>query len=138
MSHAYISDKGGKRLFRGAVLALLFTLAFSLFTLSLCSALLLRTESPSRWIALFGVLLPSLSSLLGGIVSSKAGGGGALSGLVFGIAFIGMLFLLSFLFKDGNFSLFKSLVLYTAMLLLSVLGGVLSTRRRPKRHRAKR
>ena len=83
MSHAYISDKKGKGLFRGALLSLLFTLAFSLFALTLSSLLLLRAESPSTWISLIGVLLPALSALFGGAVSSKAGGGGALSGGAF-------------------------------------------------------
>ncbi len=138
MSHAYISDKKGKGLFRGALLALLFSLAFSLFTLTLSSAFLLRTESPSTWISLIGVLLPSLSALFGGIVSSKTGGGGALSGLLFGISFVSVLLLLSFLLEDGAFSLFKSLVLYTAVLLIAVLGGVLGTHKRQKRRRAKR
>ncbi len=138
MSHAYISDKKGKGLFRGALLALLFSLAFSLFTLTLSSAFLLRTESPSTWISLIGVLLPSLSALFGGIVSSKTGGGGALSGLLFGIGFVAVLLLLSFLLEDGAFSLFKSLVLYTAVLLIAVLGGVLGTHKRQKRRRAKR
>jgi len=138
MSHAYISDKKGKGLFRGALLALLFSLAFSLFTLTLSSAFLLRTESPSTWISLIGVLLPSLSALFGGIVSSKTGGGGALSGLLFGIGFVAVLLLLSFLLRDGAFSPFKSLVLYTAVLLIAVLGGVLGTHKRQKRRRAKR
>ena len=138
MSHAYISDKKGKGLFRGALLSLLFTLAFSLFALTLSSLLLLRAESPSTWISLIGVLLPALSALFGGAVSSKAGGGGALSGLLFGIGFVGVLLLLSFLLKGSAFSPLKSLVLYTAMLLIAVLGGVLGTHKRQKRHRSKR
>ena len=138
MSHAYISDKKGKGLFRGALLSLFFALAFSLFALTLSSMLLLRAESPSTWITLVGVLLSALSALFGGIVSSKTGGGGALSGLLFGIPFVAVLLLLSFLLKDGAFSLLKSLVLYTAVLLIAVLGGVLGTHKRQKRRHAKR
>ena len=138
MSHAYISDKKGKGLFKGTLISLLFALAFSLFTLTLSSALLLRAESPSAWISILGALLPALSALFGGTVSSKVGGGGALSGLLFGIGYVSVLLLLSLLLKDGAFSPTKSLVLYTAMLLVAVLGGVLGMGRRQKRRRAKR
>ena len=84
-----------------------------------------------------GVLLPALSALLGGVVSAKRGGYGALSGLLFGVGFVLILLALAFIIKGGALSPVKSAVLYTAMILLSVLGGVIGAHK-PSRKRRKR
>ena len=76
---------------------------------------------------------------LGGIVSSRVKKrAGALTGLISGILFVALLFLLSVLLGEDSFSIGKSVVLYTALLLLSVLGGTLGAHKRGRRRRKKR
>lgn len=139
MDRAYISEGKGAGLFKGPLLSLLFTVAFSFFSLSLSSIFIMRAENPSAWIRILGVLLPALSAFLGGIVSSRVKKrAGALTGLISGILFVALLFLLSVLLGEDSFSIGKSVVLYTALLLLSVLGGTLGAHKRGRRRRKKR
>ena len=100
----------------------------------LCSALLLyRTDDPVRYFSVVAVGVSLLLSLLGGlgagILYRKSG---ALIGLTVGMT-------LSFLFLAGALTLSEGVLpmaaipLYLGMLLASLLGGTVATRKRIRR-----
>lgn len=139
MEHAYISEGKKTAFWRGPILSLLFMAAFALITVSLASLFLLRAENPSAWIRTLGVLLPALTSFFGGIVSARAKGGmGALSGLISGALLVIILALSAHLLGDSTRSFGARTVLYTFLLLISVLGGMLGAQKKGKRRHKRR
>ena len=138
MSHAYIAEKKSGGILKGALWALFLTVALSLFSIAISSVLLLRAESPSAYIDTLGILLPMLASLFGGAVSAKLGGAGAVSGIIHGAVFTLLLYLLSLLMSADVFSLSKTVVFYTVLILVSALGGVLGARKKGKKRRKRR
>ena len=139
MERAFITENKGKGLLRGPLIALLFMAGFSLLSMAVASALLLKAENPSAWIRILGVLLPALTAFFGGIVCSKAAGGaGALFGLFSGILLVICLIVLAKITGENSISIAKSAVLYTALLLLSVLGGTLGAHKKSRKRRKKR
>lgn len=139
MENAYISEGNKTGFLRGLLISLLFMAAFAMASVALASLLLLRAENPSAWIRTLGVLLPSLTAFFGGIVSARSRGGmGALSGLLCGALLVIILVLLAHFSGDAARSLGARAVLYTVLLLLSVLGGTLGAQKRGKRRRKRR
>lgn len=139
MERAYISENRGRGFLKGPVISLLCMAAFGLLSLALSAFLLLKTADPTAWVGIVGAFLPALTALLGGFASARINGTlGALSGLASGALFVALLFILRAFFGSGEASLGKVLVLYTLILLLSVLGGALGTAKRQKKRRYKR
>ncbi len=134
MDHAYLTGKKNTGLFKSTLLSLLFSLFFGTVAILVSAAVLLRYGNPTGAFRALGMLLPALAALFGGIVSGKAEGKqGALAGLFHGLIFILSLFLLSLLLGEGDLSLAYTLISYTVMLLLSVLGGLLGASARGKK-----
>ncbi len=134
MDHAYLTGKKNGGLFKSTLLSLLFSFLFGAAAILVSAAVLLRFGNPTGGFRALGMLLPALTALLGGIVSGKADGKqGALAGLLHGLLFVLTLFLLSLLFGEGDLSLAYTLISYTIMLLLSVLGGLLGASARGKK-----
>ena len=139
MNHTYLKEKRGAGLLRSILLSWLFSMLFAAMLLLVGAALLLHYGNPPSIFYALGMLFPALTAFLGGIVAGKKEGKqGALAGLLYGALFLLTLFTLSLLFGEGDFSFAKTILSYTLLLLLSVLGGLLGASRKTKKRRHKR
>jgi putative membrane protein (TIGR04086 family) len=136
MEHAYMKDKRGAGLIRSTVLSFLFSVFFAVVLLMLSAVLLSRYDDPSRWMHIVGVLSPAITAFFGGILAGKAEGKqGALAGLLGGLPFVLLLFIVSRFVGGVGLSALLTLLSYTALLLLFVLGGTLGASKKTRRRR---
>jgi len=139
MDHAYLKEKRGAGLLKSILLSWLCSMLFAALLLLVGTAVLLRYGNPPSIFYALGMLFPALTAFFGGIVAGKKEGRqGALAGLLYGALLLLTLFALSLLLGEGDFSFAKTILSYTLLLLLSVLGGLLGASRKTKKRRHKR
>jgi len=134
MNQAHISEKKGTGLLRSLLISFAVMLLFGALSLLASSFILSGRPNPAPYIRIVGFALPALTALVGGItagISEKKQG--ALCGLCSGAAFVLVLFLLSFFANGGALSAFETLISYTVLILLSVLGGLIGASQGGKR-----
>ncbi len=133
MEHAFLADRRGTGLLKSTLFSLLFSFVFGLILLLASGAILLYYQNPTHAFQVTSTLLPALTAFFGGIIAGKTEKKqGALAGILHGILFVLFLFLLSRLLGEGDFSVAHTLISYTVMLVLSVLGGTVGAAKRQK------
>ena len=141
MDRAHISERKGAGLIKSVFVSLLFTVLLGAALLIGAALILSRVQDPSPLVRTFGIALPALTALGGGIFAGKAEPkAGALSGAVCGIFFVGLLFVLSKLNGEGAFVAWQTIIFYAILVLLATLGGILGSahRERKRKHRRRR
>ena len=130
--------KGTPRTFlRSVLLSLLITVPVLFFLLLLSCAVALRSEDPNALIPPLGNGCALLSSLLCGFLAAKLRGRqGLLIGAAAGLGYL-VLFLIGLATQlgDGTLNIGMLLFSYLIFFSLSVLGGVLGTLKRERKHR---
>lgn len=115
--------RGG--LLHSAGVGFLFSLLFGAVLLFLGTFLLLQAQDPIKYAPLVGFLLLAATALLGGFTAGRRNKQqGALAGLLTGVFWLVLLFLLSlFLEKEGS-SLLFACISRGLLLLFAMLGGI--------------
>ena len=132
---------GGERysVIGGAAIALLFSLAIGTVLILLSAVTLFFVPRGAMYISTLGTVLGLLTALLGGILAGRLNRhAGALSGLLFGVFYLGVMLLLGRFFYTGAPFVKRLLgyILFPASALVGgALGGMRRTRARHKRRR---
>ncbi|MBQ2718515.1 MAG: TIGR04086 family membrane protein [Clostridia bacterium] len=101
--------------------------------LLLLSLFLLWSEDPTRLLLPAGLGAAAVGAFLGGWRSGRLHrSAGALCGITHGMVLVFVFLMLALILEAGALEL-SSLFLYTALILLSTLGGALSSRRKRRR-----
>lgn len=133
-------QKGAPRSFiRSVLLSLFITALVLLLLLLLSSAVALRSEDPSSLIPPLGNGCALLSAFLCGFLAAKLRGRqGLLVGAAAGLGYL-VLFLIGLATQlgDGGLNMGMLLFSYLIFFALSVLGGVLGSIKRERKHRHK-
>ncbi len=118
--------------------SLTITLAVALGSVLMLSLLAYFYDDPDRLARPLGLAAAGVTALVGGFASVRIHGEGALiCGLLNGLVFMALMMLLSLAFAGlaSGYSAGVSLLLHTAFLLLSVVGGYLGLRKKTKKRK---
>lgn len=136
-SAAHLVEKRRRPLLSGILLSLLLSLFLSFLFLLFLAFLLYKTDDPLRLITPALYITPLLCGFLFGFTLAKARrAGGAFVGLLAGGVLALLLLGIGLILKGGSLPL-SSLLLYALVLLSSLLGSLLATKR-PRRRRKNR
>jgi len=123
----------GNYSFRPVLAGLLFIMVTLLMLSLIFSAILAFSSVTERTLQWFLMPATLLTVLLGGLVAgAKAGHKGWYFGILTGIGFIILSWLLAFLGFDLSPDLY-TLIMYAACLLIAMLGGMIGVNLNPKR-----
>ena len=139
MEHLYPLEKKKNGLLKSTVFSFLFSVLLAGVLLLITAGILLRYQNPPEAYGIISVLLPSVTALTAGIIAGRTEGKqGALAGLLFGLLFLGLLWTLSLMQGEGGRSLGETVIFYSILLLLSVLGGVIGASRHHKKRKRRK
>lgn len=131
-------DSDFRSLLRSAVYALCIALACAMILLIVLSIIAYSNPDPDVLISPFSYSALFASALIGGIACAKINGrSGLLSGAMSGLLLLIVLFAAS-LFTgsdDSDMSFGITLAFYAGVILASVIGGLLGSRKPKRRHR---
>ena len=135
MERVHVSERKGGIL-KSALLSLIFSLFLGGALLLITALILYRTQNPPEAYGIPSVLLPSLTALGAGIAAGRIEGKqGALAGLFFGLLFVLLLWGLSLLIGEGARGLGETVIFYSVLIFISVLGGLIGASRRHKKRK---
>lgn len=108
------------------------TVLIAVGTILLASLGAYFTPDPDRFIALFSLFALALTAFLGGFFAGKKQGVPALSGSINALLLIALMLLLSLFFRGGTprYDTGVSILLYVAILPVSVLGALVGSQKR--------
>ncbi len=114
---------------------LLITMVAAAVLLLAFTGIAYSAEDPNGMVGALSLAPLFISSLIGGISSARIFGEGAIAGIISGLITAAIVFILSFIPVESgaNRSVGVTLVLYAAIVLSGLIGGVIGRKRGKKR-----
>ncbi|MBQ7377033.1 MAG: TIGR04086 family membrane protein [Clostridia bacterium] len=126
-------------LFGSAAGGMLGALFFACALLLLFALIAYKSKDPTGSLTIFSYTALALSSLFCGIVSGRLRRRQAIAvGLVGAVLLLSVLTVLSFAFGGGSLPFWKTVCLYAAVIILSIIGALFTGRPRERKHSIKR